>query len=179
MDRERWRRIEELYDAARSMPPVRWIGTASPGGRSTVLTVAGSASSGGRLSPDARWFAFAYSSNESGALNVYVTSIDGSTTRRISSDGGTHPRWRRDGGEILNYAPSANALMSVPMKLEPSIASSAPVRLFATCLNGAPPSYLSAFELTNNDTTLWLCPRSSSQQGIVTVALGWNAALAR
>ena len=152
-----------------------WIGTASPGGQLKGLPTVG-AMTGGRLSPDARWLA--YSSNETGAWNVYVASIDGSTTRRISTDGGTHPQWRQDGGEILYYAFSANALMSVPVKLEPTIDPSAPVRLFPTCLRAPLPApYENAFDLKPDGTTFWLCPGDHSQQGIVTVAVGWNAAL--
>ena len=152
-----------------------WIGTASPGGQLKGLPTVG-AMTGGRLSPDARWLA--YSSNETGAWNVYVTSIDGSTTRRISTDGGTHPQWHQGGGEILYYAFSANALMSVPVKLEPTIDPSAPVRLFPTCLRAPLPApYENAFDLKPDGTTFWLCPGDHSQQGIVTVAVGWNAAL--
>jgi eukaryotic-like serine/threonine-protein kinase len=152
-----------------------WIGTASPGGQLKGLPTVG-AMTGGRLSPDARWLA--YSSNETGAWNVYVTSIDGSTTRRISTDGGTHPQWRQDGGEILYYAFSANALMSVPVKLEPTIDPSAPVRLFPTCLRAPLPApYENAFDLKPDGTTFWLCPGDHSQQGIVTVVVGWKTAL--
>jgi hypothetical protein len=109
-------------------------------------------------------------------MNVYVMPLDGSTKHRISPSGGTHPRWRRDGGEILYYG-ADNVLMSVTLKLVPSFDVGTPVRLFRTCLSTPPPYYSSGFELAIDGTTFWLCPGSRSQQGIVTVTVGWNAAL--
>jgi eukaryotic-like serine/threonine-protein kinase len=151
-----------------------WIGTASPGGQPKEFIHSKPNQGGGRFSPDARWLA--YVSSESGALNVYVTPVDGSKRHRVSSDGGTHPRWSRDGREILYYAPD-NWLMSVPVKLEPSFDAGTPVRLFPACLSAPPPFYSGGFELANDGSTLWLCPGNRSQNGAVTVAAGWNAAL--
>ena len=58
------------------------------------------------FSPDSRWIA--YQSNESGAVEVYVRPADGSSGRwKISSDGGTEPRWAgreifyRDGTQMV------------------------------------------------------------------------------
>ena len=50
----------------------------------------------GHLSPDNHWLA--YASDESGELQVYVQPFPPTGERRqISSDGGSEPRWRRDG----------------------------------------------------------------------------------
>ena len=56
----------------------------------------------GRLSPDARWLA--YASDESGAPQVYVqgfpvTSAD--DWKQLSFEGGVEPRWRGDGRELF------------------------------------------------------------------------------
>ena len=74
-----------------------------------------------------------------------------------------HPRWRRDGREILYYA-ADNWLMAVPVKLEPSFEAGSAIRLFPTCLNAPPPFYSGGFELAENGTTLWLCPGNRSQR---------------
>ena len=57
-----------------------------------------------QFSPDGRWVL--YTSDESGRDEVYVTSFpDRGGKMLISKDGGTYPRWRRDGKEIFYVAP--------------------------------------------------------------------------
>ena len=59
----------------------------------------------GDFSPDGRWVA--YTSDESGRKEVYAASFPEPTRRlRVSSDGGSQPRWSRDGKEIF-YVRSA------------------------------------------------------------------------
>jgi hypothetical protein len=63
----------------------------------------------GRFSPDGRWIA--YHSNESGRLEVYVGAFPGPGEKwRVSTAGGTFPRWRSDGKEIF-YVTADNMLM--------------------------------------------------------------------
>jgi serine/threonine protein kinase len=58
----------------------------------------------GQFSPDGRWIA--YRSDESGRGEVYVAPFPGSGGKwQISTGGGIYPRWRRDGTEILYFAP--------------------------------------------------------------------------
>jgi eukaryotic-like serine/threonine-protein kinase len=55
------------------------------------------------FSPDGRWLAF--SSNPTGRREIYVTDFpSGSQRLRISTNGGTQPRWRRDGKELFYLA---------------------------------------------------------------------------
>jgi serine/threonine protein kinase/Tol biopolymer transport system component len=57
----------------------------------------------GRVSPDGRWMA--YTSNESGQFEVYVSPFPGLGDKwRISTDGGGWPRWRRDAKEVFYLA---------------------------------------------------------------------------
>ncbi|MDO8795816.1 MAG: protein kinase [Vicinamibacterales bacterium] len=75
----------------------------------------------GRFSPDGRWIA--YTSNESGRVEVYVMPFAGATSGaarstensggkwQVSSTGGTVPRWRRDGKELF-YLSADNKLMA-------------------------------------------------------------------
>jgi Tol biopolymer transport system component len=66
-----------------------------------------------QFSPDGGWFA--YQSNESGRLEVYLQRVGGDGPRtRISTDGGGQARWRADGLEIF-YLSLDGQLMSVPM----------------------------------------------------------------
>lgn len=63
------------------------------------------------FSPDGRWVAF--SSTEGGQAEVYVAAFPPNGRHwRISADGGSQPRWRRDGKEIFYLAPD-RTLMAV------------------------------------------------------------------
>ena len=54
----------------------------------------------GSFSPNGRWIA--YSSNESGQYEVYVTPFPGPGRRwQVSQEGGLFPQWRSDGREIV------------------------------------------------------------------------------
>jgi eukaryotic-like serine/threonine-protein kinase len=56
-----------------------------------------------RLSPDGRWLA--YSSDETGRAEVYVSSFPRQQEkRRVSSSGGVEPVWRADGKELFYIA---------------------------------------------------------------------------
>jgi Tol biopolymer transport system component len=67
-----------------------------------------------RFSPDGRWVA--YVSDETGRSEVYVCTFPGATDKRkISTAGGTSPRWRRDGTELF-YIATNNRLMAVPVR---------------------------------------------------------------
>ena len=67
-----------------------------------------------QFSPDGKWMA--YSSDESGQVQVYVQPVPATGAKRqISTQGGSGPRWRRDGKEL--YYISADAqLTAVPVK---------------------------------------------------------------
>jgi hypothetical protein len=83
---------------------------------------------GARFSPDGRWLA--YYSNESGNREVYLRSVERSGERlRVSSAGGTMPRWRLDGRELF-YLSSDNRVMSVSLSAGPRLQPSAASTLF-------------------------------------------------
>jgi dipeptidyl aminopeptidase/acylaminoacyl peptidase len=80
-----------------------------------------------RFSPDGGWVA--YVSNESGQAEVYVRPYPGpGPARRISSDGGREPRWRRDGRELFYRA--SDRMMVVDVLKESAASFSAPHVLF-------------------------------------------------
>ncbi len=66
------------------------------------------------LSPDGQWLA--YASNESeGAVNVYVMSFpDAQIKFVVSRDGGTEPRWSRDGRELFFESGGMLKVVNVP-----------------------------------------------------------------
>jgi eukaryotic-like serine/threonine-protein kinase len=86
-----------------------------------------------QFSPDGKWMA--YSSDESGQVQVYVQPVPATGAKRqISTQGGSGPRWRRDGKEL--YYISADAqLTAVPVKFGAgTVDVGAPLRLFERSL---------------------------------------------
>jgi Tol biopolymer transport system component len=91
----------------------------------------------GQFSPDGKWVA--YQTTESGRSEIVVQSFpDPSTRRQVSSDGGSAPRWRRDGKELY-FVSSDSRLMAVTLEISPgSVEPAAPVALLQTRLAGVP-----------------------------------------
>ncbi len=82
----------------------------------------------GTLSPDGRWLS--YASDVSGQYEVYVQSFPGGGGKRqVSTGGGNHPRWRRDGRELFYYAGDGK-LMAAPVRSGESFEVGAAVPLF-------------------------------------------------
>ncbi len=83
-----------------------------------------------RFSPDGRWIA--YSSNESGRREVYVRPFPGPGGKwQISTQGGVHPAWRRDGKEIFFLTPGGS-MMAADITAGTGIQSGTPKLLFKT-----------------------------------------------
>jgi Tol biopolymer transport system component len=83
-----------------------------------------------QFSPDGKWIA--YSSDESGRMEVYAQRFPGPGGKiAISTSGGAQARWRRDGRELFYLAPDSR-LMAVPITFSrEAIDPGAPVPLFA------------------------------------------------
>jgi Tol biopolymer transport system component len=77
-----------------------------------------------RLSPDGR--TIAYTSDESGRGEVYLTGFpEAQGSRALSSGGGYRPMWRRDGREVY-YVASDNRLMAADITSGSPLPSSSP-----------------------------------------------------
>ena len=82
----------------------------------------------GQISPDGKWAA--YSSNESGDWEVYVTTFPEAAGKwQISRGGGTEPRWRGDGKELF-YIGQSGMLTAAPVAIEGAFSSGTPMPLF-------------------------------------------------
>ncbi len=63
------------------------------------------------ISADGKWMA--YQSNESGRREVYITAFPGGGAKwQVSSNGGSSPKWRRDGKELF-FLDAADTLTAV------------------------------------------------------------------
>lgn len=82
----------------------------------------------GQFSPNGRWVA--YASNESGRWEIEVASFPGpGGAWKVSSGGGSEPRWRRDGKELFYLAPDGK-LMAVAVKSDPTFEADVAKPLF-------------------------------------------------
>ena len=99
-------------------------------GKSRLFLKANASLNNAQFSPDGKWVA--YSSNESGRWEVYVTSFpDGRGKWQVSTNGGEQPRWRGDGKEV--YFLSADAkLMAAAINTKNEFESGTPTVLFQT-----------------------------------------------
>jgi eukaryotic-like serine/threonine-protein kinase len=90
----------------------------------------------GKLSPDGRWMA--YESNESGRYEIYVQPFPPDSERAgkhpISSGGGSQPRWRADGRELL-FLQTGN-LMAAEVSTSGGFKAGEPKRLFGASYGG-------------------------------------------
>jgi len=82
-----------------------------------------------KFSPNGRWIA--YTSDESGINQIYVQSFpDSGGKRQVSTNGGYHLAWRRDGKEFF-YIASDKKIMAVDVKTDgPTFEVGTPKALF-------------------------------------------------
>ncbi len=129
-----------MWEAERT-PDGEWLAfrTDEEGGRSRILArrlsdttvvplvVGKTLLSHVALSPDGRWLA--YMSDVSGRREVYVTAFPAAgATHLVSLEGGSEPRWSRNGRELFFKAD--NMLMAVPIRSGATFWAGTPVPLF-------------------------------------------------
>ncbi|MGH9579402.1 MAG: hypothetical protein ACRD2R_00285, partial [Terriglobales bacterium] len=121
-----------------------------------------------RLSPNGKWLA--YTSDESGRVEVYVTAFPGPGGKwQVSNGGGDIPQWSRDGKEL--YFVSGPKIMAVPV-------SNPAVFEFGTPQPLPLPTDLQSFiPGSASDRFLVLKPSGSAQASTVQLVLNWTEAL--
>ena len=135
------------------------------------------------FSPDMRWIA--YTSTESGRAEVYVRPFTASGPSgapslgegkwQVSKDGGSQPKWRADGKELIFQAPpNGTAKMAVQVKANgAALEVGIPQRLFQ-----APIDY--GWDVTSDGKRLLMSVLPQGQQVAqvpITVVLNWPAQL--
>jgi Tol biopolymer transport system component len=105
---------------------IRLLDVASPGSSRPFFSSPASESSP-RISPDGHRIAF--TSDESGRVEVYVAAFDGTGGKtRVSTGGGNEPRWAPD-GSVLFYR-SGDSILSVALGAGPDPRPQAPKVVF-------------------------------------------------
>jgi serine/threonine protein kinase/Tol biopolymer transport system component len=134
---------------------------------------------GARFSPDSARVAFV--SNESGTSEVYVTTVQGSGEKtRVSTSGGTSPRWRGDGRELFYVSTDNRSIMAVSIERSPILRAGAPVRLFTMSADLARRISLrgTAYDVTpDGERFLVRVPVGEAESSRITVVQNWTAGL--
>jgi hypothetical protein len=129
---------------------------------------------GADLSPDGRWLAF--QADPTRRMEIYLRRLDdatGASTMRVSLEGGTTPRWRRDGRELF-YLEDSGRMMAVPMKSLDPPQPGAPAPLFdARIERGADRQ----FDVTHDGQRFILNRSLLTDRIPIAVLLGWQERL--
>jgi Tol biopolymer transport system component len=123
---------------------------------------------GGQFSPDGRWMA--YASNESGQFEVYLRPYPGPDRKKqVSTQGGTHPMWNRNGKELFYRV--GNKMMVVDVSTSPDLTLSQPRVLFEqryTFGGTTVPNYD-----VSPDGQRFVMVKDDSASGRVNIVLNW------
>jgi hypothetical protein len=128
----------------------------------------------GAFSPDGKWIA--YDSDESGRYEVYVQTFPVTGAKwQVSKGGGTHPKWRRDGKELL-YLGADRRMTAVAVKTGGTFQAGNPQPLFETRIT----SPLARYAMTR-DGQRFLVPTPMGEAGatFATVVINWTAGIKR
>jgi Tol biopolymer transport system component len=116
----------------------------------------------------------AYTSNQSGELEVYVRRLDGTSgSLNVSANGGFDPRWRGDGRELFFVSPEG-MLMAVEISTEGSVHAGPRRSLFPTTIQEASGPYLSDYVVSKDGGRFLIkVPTEPPGSGPITVTLNW------
>ena len=99
-----------------------------PGLKTSRLFQGPGTTKSGQFSPDGKWLA--YTSNESGKWEIYITSfLELRGKWQVSNTGRTQPRWRGDGKELFYLAPDGK-MTAVQLTASEHVDSGPPLPLF-------------------------------------------------
>jgi Tol biopolymer transport system component len=132
------------------------------------------------FSPNGRWIA--YSSEESGAAEIYVASFpDGATKLQVSNHGGFSPVWRRDGKELF-YLSMGGQLMTVGVANESSgLRLEAPESLFlmgfSLSRGGTPLFQRQPFDVSPKGDRFAVTSFAAVKAEPLTLVMNWDAEL--
>ncbi len=164
-----------LYERDAEAPNL-WVGEL-PEMKTKALPKGSETRKNGQFSPDGKWMA--YTSNENGKWEIYVTSFPDLRGKwQVSNHGGTQPRWRGDGKELF-YLASDGKMMASPVTTGEHFDSATPQPLFqAKMREQVAGSELVMYDVTRDGQRFLLntqIERTEAQP--MMVILNWAAAL--
>ena len=148
-----------------------------PGLKTHPLFTATETRKNAQFSPDGKWMA--YTSNENGRWEIYVTSFpDPHGKWQVSNNGGTQPRWRRDGKELFYLAPDGK-MMASPVTTGTRFDAGTPVPLFqANAREQVAGSELVMYDVTRDGQRFLINTRmEATHSQTMMVILNWPVVL--
>ncbi|MEE8367642.1 MAG: hypothetical protein V3S30_04945, partial [Thermoanaerobaculia bacterium] len=129
---------------------------------------------GGKVSPDGRWLA--YHSDESGAWEIYVTSMSGQGRKwQVSTDGGVYPIWRAD-GRTLYYQAFGGQVFAAETSSSGETFRVGSVTALIEGPDPTPDGYNYAV-LPNREKFLTIRGEESQPHELLNLVVGWTAEL--
>jgi hypothetical protein len=122
----------------------------------------------------------AYTSNETGRLEIYVDRFPTLGDKRIvSADGGGWPRWSRDGRELFWLTESAALVVAQVRRMGGRLEIATPRALYP--LNAREPGRLDAYAYDVLPDGRFVINRLLAEAGTsaITIVLNWTTALER
>jgi eukaryotic-like serine/threonine-protein kinase len=124
----------------------------------------------GQLGPGRR---LAYTSDESGRLNVYVRRLDpGTTPLAVSVNGGFDPRWSAD-GRALFFISDSGKVMKAELTGADGMQLGAVRELFQSTVQGPTNPYLSNYVVTRDGRFLFNVPAQQPGEEPITLTMDW------
>jgi Tol biopolymer transport system component len=130
----------------------------------------------GRFSPDRKWFA--YCSDESGEMQVYVGPYPSGPGRPLSSIPGCEPYWREDGRELY-YLSRDGHVMAVPVGPGAGWTFGSPLPLFKIDVQLSANPYRMNYDVSPNGRRFLVIAPVQHSPSAVTVVLNWASELKR
>jgi Tol biopolymer transport system component len=143
-----------------------------PAGTSSTLINSPFNDVDGAISPDGKWFA--YSSNESGRWEIYLTTFPVSSTKlAVTTQGGCDPTWSPDGKDLYYTRPASTELMAMSVTPGAPPTFGVPRRIHV-----GPFEYPSAhsIDFDRKNDRLLVAP-SFAVRGDLTVLVNWQSRL--
>jgi Tol biopolymer transport system component/tRNA A-37 threonylcarbamoyl transferase component Bud32 len=126
------------------------------------------------VSPDNHWVA--YESDEAGGVDVYATSFPTSgALTRVSTRGGTNPRWRADGKEL--FFASEEGMMAVDVIPGGTLEFGAPRLLFRTPRGALLRGGVDDYAVTHDGRRFLMAIAPTTTAPSLIVVTNWTAAL--
>ena len=144
-----------------------WVVPPTGGAQPSAYAAGSFSQTFGAFSPNGRWIA--YASDDSGQSEIYIDSFPKPGTRiRVTTAGGTEPRWRRDGSAL--YFRRGSEVHVARLSLgQPALEVASLDRLFDA---GAP---IRSFDVTPDGTRFLLnLPALSTAPRSATMVVHWN-----
>ncbi len=128
----------------------------------------------GEISPDGKWLA--YVSNQSGQMEVYVTSFPSLKGKwQISTGGGAGPIWSPDGHGLYYESTNNTEMLFVPVRTTPDFSIGKPRVLFGTAQAYSPSNPTETFDIYPDGKHFIVVEQSEEGAGpaAINVVLNW------